>query len=386
MNGLDVILVPLLVLAALIMSVSLAARLQLSRGLAAALSIWHTMFCIVYWAYAQKAPADANVYYQVGLSGAPDWSPGTKFVESFTGLFAYGLGFGKVSTFLVYNLFGLAGLLLLARMLFDLWPYRTGFGKTIPYVILLLPGLSFWSSAIGKDAPAFLAVNMAVFSSMDLGRRKVTFGIAVLIMFLVRPHVASIMLFAAGIALFAGRGVGPVARIATLAAVGIAMALAIPFAVRYVGLEDGVTLRSATDYIELRQSLNMEGGGGVDISSMSPPMQMFTYLFRPLFFDAPGLMGLIVSFENLLLLALSLIYVPRAVLLFWRNASLPIRFNAVYATLALIIFATTTANLGLAIRQKTMVLPSVFILIALAVHALSQNKTEMTATSTESGF
>ena len=46
---------------------------------------------------------------------------------------------------------------------------------------------------------------------------------------------------------------------------------------------------------ELRSS-----GSGVDMSSYSLPMKLFTFWFRPLFVDAPNVLGIIVSVENLI--------------------------------------------------------------------------------------
>ncbi len=344
------------------------------------------MFCLIYWKFAQNNSADAKVYYQVAVAGAPEWSPGTRFVESFTGLFVYWLGFGEFPTYLVFNMIGLAGLLILAALILDVWPASTGLVSSVPYAIVFLPGLSFWSASIGKDALAFFAVCLAAFSFMEIGHRKLLFATAVVVMFAVRPHVASVMLIAAAIALVTSKGVGPLARVAALAGVGIATALVLPVTIRYTGLGDAVTFQSAADYIEMRQGVNMEGGGGIDISSMSVPAQMFTYLFRPLFFDAPGTMGIIASLENTLLLGLVLILIPRGLFVVWREHSPAIRYNAVYAFLGLIIFATTTANLGLALRQKTMILPSIFILSALAARALHRakaNTDEWTIESTD---
>lgn len=55
-------------------------------------------------------------------------------------------------------------------------------------------------------------------------------------------------------------------------------------------------------YIDKRESVSQTGGLAVDISSMSYPMKIFTYIFRPLPFEAHSLTVLISSIENTLLL------------------------------------------------------------------------------------
>ena len=49
----------------------------------------------------------------------------------------------------------------------------------------------------------------------------------------------------------------------------------------------------------------MGGGSSLDISGMSPPMQLATYLYRPLPFEAHNVTALAASLENVFLLLLS---------------------------------------------------------------------------------
>ena len=100
MSTADILLTPLLLAVTLIMTVTLAGRLGLSNRLALTIFIWHTSFCLAYWKFAQNNSADAQAYFQVAVAGAPEWAPGTRFVESFTGLFAYWLGFGEMLVFI----------------------------------------------------------------------------------------------------------------------------------------------------------------------------------------------------------------------------------------------------------------------------------------------
>ena len=65
----------------------------------------------------------------------------------------------------------------------------------------------------------------------------------------------------------------------------------------YVGLQ-GADTASVESYIEKRQASNLEGGSSVDISEYSFPLQFFTYMYRPLFFDAQTIIALVVSAEN----------------------------------------------------------------------------------------
>jgi hypothetical protein len=133
----------------------------------------------------------------------------------------------------------------------------------------------------------------------------------------------------------------------------------IPFALDYSGLGADFTIQAANDYFETRQGYNQDGGGGIDISQMSLPAQLFTYIFRPLPFEAHGFAALSASFENILLM-IFFIYSFRCYLSRVRNKKFDFSnksFMIFYAIVTWLILAMTTANLGISLRQKWMFLP-----------------------------
>ena len=125
-------------------------------------------------------------------------------------------------------------------------------------------------------------------------------------------------------------------------------------------------------YVDKRQSSNLSGGSSVDIASMSLPMQIITYLFRPLPFEAHTLFALIASFDNVILLILAII----GLFSYFKKNKPSIESNRiflwVYFLICLTVLAMTTANLGIAMRQKWMFVP-VFIFLLLSIIG-SKNK------------
>ena len=90
-------------------------------------------------------------------------------------------------------------------------------------------------------------------------------------------------------------------------------------------------------------------------------MQMFYYAFMPLFIGAGGLLGLVASIENAFLMMIVVMSIPG---LMRRSSSLPPQVKWFYLSFALVlwvIFAMTTANTGLALRQKWMLLPTLLL-------------------------
>lgn len=335
-----------------------------SRGLL--IYVWHTVFCFAYIVYAQNYGADALMYYDRAVDGVFSYRFGTGAVVTFTSVLVQGLGLGFIGCFLFYNILGAIGLVAFDGALKHATQYKSKFLKRLATIIIFLPSVSFWSSAIGKDAISFLAMGLALWAALQLNRRVWLMVFAISLMLIVRPHMAGMMIIALAMSVMFDKKSSPLKRI-LLGIVAIAGAtIMVPFALDYAGVSDASSSEGLIDYVEQRQSYNMEGGGGVDIANMSLPMQLFTYMFRPLIFEARSITALAAAIDNLILLYLFVLgcyaLIKKKRQKFTENR----KFMWVYLMLAWIVLAMTTANLGIAIRQKWMFAPMlIFLLISL---------------------
>ncbi len=145
----------------------------------------------------------------------------------------------------------------------------------------------------------------------------------------------------------------------------VVVAVAFPIVAGLVGLSgEGAAIGAAdvADFIERRQSYNLEGGGAVEISQLSLPGQLFTYLFRPLPHESVSLASLFASIDNViifLILGYGVMQSVRRKALFRIPNSYVLWMYSLGSWLAL---AITTANLGIAVRQKWMFLPCLLCL------------------------
>lgn len=190
-------------------------------------------------------------------------------------------------------------------------------------------------------------------------------------MLLVRPHISVLILISLAVVVFYSHNrISGFKKILLLFAVVIGVIFSVPFAFEYSGLVGDISFQSVNDYFEARQGYNQEGGGGIDISQMSLPAQLFTYVFRPLPFEAQGFAALAASFDNILLVIL-FIYTLFCFFSRIKNPNLDLSsksFMVIYSTITWIILAMTTANLGISLRQKWMFLP---MLLYIAVSVIS---------------
>jgi hypothetical protein len=326
------------------------------------LYIWHTIFAIVYAYYTKFHDSDAIDYYFESFVQLQEFSLGTQSIERFTAIFSQGPGLSFLGLFFIFNIFGVIGLIAVDAALRHATVDKSKFVKQLALIIVLLPSMSFWTSAIGKDSLAFMATGLALWSAIHLRKRYFMMMVAVVVMFIIRPHISGIMLFSLTIALILSGGLNYLQKIIFLAFSLMGVILTAPIIFSYIGLGSDVTVESILEVIKLQQSYNQAGDGRIDISSMGLPEQIFAYLFRPLPYEAHNIFALMASLDNLILLLvfslfiLSLLKLKKTTILLMHPQENR-WFMLIFAITTLLILAVTTANSGIAVRQKWMCMP-----------------------------
>ncbi len=333
------------------------------RGLI--LYFWHLFFCFFYMINVIISGGDSVGYFNYAQNDDIEFSFGTAAVVHLVSILINIFGISFLGGFAFFNLFGFIGLLAFDASLRCATINASKYTKLIANLIVFLPSVSFWSSAIGKDSISFMAVGLALWAALDLKRRLGSMTFAMVAMLLVRPHMAGMMVIALAVASL----VESRASLAKKVFMGIlsasAAAVLVPFALKFAGFGDGVDFESVSSYIDTRQRYNIEGGGGIDIASMSLPEQMFTYMFRPLVFEVNSIFSAAAALDNLFLLFLFI--AGGWAMLRGKRSNLGENrvFMWVYALMAWGVLAMTTANLGIALRQKWMFAPMlIFLLIS----------------------
>ncbi|MFW7343378.1 hypothetical protein V0R37_17780 [Pollutimonas sp. H1-120] len=345
--------------------------LDVRKGRVMLLYAWHSMFCLAYAIYAVQNGADALVYYMKAQQGEFMAPFGTGAVVNIATLFVTGLDLSFLGACLLFNIFGAIGLIAFDACLQAATADKTKLLRRFATLIVLLPSISFWSSALGKDALAFMAAALTLYATLNMSRRVILLATSIFIMALVRPHIAGIMVIALAGSLVLQRRLPLGQRLFLGAAALAATAAMVPFALTYAGLGDASGADDIMNYVEHRQSLNTQGGSSVDIASMSLPLQLFSYLFRPMPYEAGSIFGLAASIDNVVLVFLA-VAGGAQIIRHRRHKLVGNRaFMWFYCLLTWLILAITTANLGIAVRQKWMFAP---ILIYLFISLLGRRR------------
>jgi hypothetical protein len=180
--------------------------------------------------------------------------------------------------------------------------------------------------------------------------------VGALIIYHVRPHVMLVILISSAIGfMFTTKGISTSLRITFLIGVGLAFYYIYQDVFSMVGIDEEEFVSQGLNLTHRATELT-KATSGVDITSYSLPMQIFTFLYRPLFFDAPGLLGIIVSVENVFYLLLTLKLLTLKGIRFTLTGNFLVKtalFSFLTVTIAL---AQIAGNMGLAIRQKSQVI------------------------------
>lgn len=333
---------------------------------------WHTFYSFFYWYYSLSNPADSTKYYRKTFNLDLNFYPGTRFTESLVLIVTRIFDSNYLNTNLIFNIFGCLGLVLiyltLKKYFFVLNKYW--------FFILLIPSMSFWSAGLGKDSVSFFATSLFLYAVTSSKRSILIVPIAVLSMCMVRPHIALMMLVSYLLYYVIKAKTHVVLKLFVLPIIAAGVIIALSFVQQYVGLEEA-SLSSVSDYVDQRQGYNQSGGSSLDITSMSYPMQMFTYIFRPLPFEAHSALALMTSLENTILLLLFVYILIKSKFNFRPFVEKKNLWLLAYVFLTCTILAITTANLGIATRQKWMFMPVLLYLLIYSFHDYKLNKSRV---------
>lgn len=329
------------------------------------LAALHVAASIFYWNYSLSNPADSRFYFNPPTEWLYlDITSGTIFTIQLVDWIRSIFGGSYLDYFLLFQAFSFWGIALLLRLSSEIHAEYGLLPNGLAWTPLFIPSLHFWTSAIGKDSPLFLAVSLAVWSAMRLRTRLPFLAVALLLMTLFRPYVAFVTAVSLATAALLGGGTPPLARIGLLfvAAVGVTATAASVERSLAVEISSPSSVGAFLDQVQSRERLS---SGETTIAGLSYPARLFSLLFRPFFVDANGLLGIAASFENVLIIAMVFFLIANKGLFTWLlRSSFHMRFVSVFITIMLLLLAAIYYNVGLGLRQRIMVFSMLFALLS----------------------
>lgn len=305
--------------------------------------------------------------------------PGTGFLRVLTGAVYAIFGSDRFTGFIIFGMLSLVGCWFFYRAFVAAVP--NGDHKRYAVLVFFWPSLLFWPSAIGKEAWMILSLGLASWGAANLYRRHangfVMLGLGILGAAMPRPHIAIVVLAAAAVGLTmaslfgagaGGRRVGAITKVAGVLFLMVAGSLLAPKVATFLNIDD-VGGSGFSESLEDVSQQTSQGGSSFTAPEISSPVDypwaLITVLFRPFPYEISGGATAVSAAEGVLLVILMFVSARKLVRLpaeLVRNAY--VAYAAAFAFMFVYVFAFI-GNFGILARQRSQLLPFLFVLIAL---------------------
>ncbi|WP_037321017.1 hypothetical protein [Salegentibacter sp. Hel_I_6] len=340
-----------------------------SKKLMNSLFIYHLFFFLVYYTYATFNRSDSKLYFerpQWGNSWGEYFGTSTTFVDFISWPFINILGFNYEMMMVMFSWFGYVGFVYAYLFFRENIPIKIKvFNLDFLTLILFLPNMHFWTASLGKGAPIFMSLMMFAYGINQPKSRWGIILLASIITYHIRPHV--FLFVAAGTVLGYMTGKEKISlwkKVLIYCAMIGSLIIVQDTILGVAGLNESEDLVEGFDQFSTERANSLSNSGsGVAMANYPLPLKLFTFWFRPLFFDAPGILGLIVSAENLIYLLLFFKVLKLDFIKFIKKSPISVKMSLTTFFLASLAMAFVMSNLGIIMRQKSMVMYFLFFVI-----------------------
>lgn len=327
---------------------------------------FHLILTIISCIASEGTHSDPPMYF-VQAQEANSWFELFGISSTFIRFLIYPLinyfQFNYLSVFIVFSCFSIFGYLLLYDALNKFKPIKVLF-IDIKYLILFSPMFHFWMSFLGKDGLTFMFTMLLLTEFMKNKFNFKKFIIPILFLTFIRPYLL-IFIFMALILTFLTLKINTLKRFLFFFVI-IFGSLFVSFQIFHLLDIDIYTFFSSRlDRVSYYSNYKKEGSF-IDPKTLNIIQKLFAYLFRPLFYDAKGIIQIYTSFENLFffILFLKFLFLFKMARL---KKSYKIKVLFIYCLVFLLVNSYLIYNLGLVNRQKYMIFP-VFLYILFFFH------------------
>ncbi|WP_243694677.1 hypothetical protein [Flavobacterium psychrotolerans] len=342
---------------------------------------YHLLFFAIYFMYSIYNNSDSLLYYLTVGNKGDQWPElfytGTRFISFFAVPFVY-LGLSYSSVMLVASWFGYVGFVYAYLYFRESIPINvTVFGRfDLLTLLLFLPNMHFWTASLGKGALIFMGLMVFTQAVKFPQKRIVALLIGGFFIYMVRPHVMLFVLVGVMIGILTGKGKISIGiKLLVLVASIVFLAAASSSILAVAKLENSENVVDDFEQFSDTNSAKLESSAksGVSMASYPLPLKLFTFWFRPLFVDSPGAIGMFSSVENLIYLLLFAKICNRRFLRFILKAPYMVKMSIIVFLLSSFALTFVMSNLGIIMRQKSMVMYFGFFVI---YYFLAQEKWE----------
>lgn len=339
---------------------------------------YHLIF--TYFAYTlrvQRGRADSQLYwFQNSYTQGKSWFDflhyGTDFILFLNYPFVK-LGIPYWGGFLLYGTIGYLGIIQWIRWAKVVVQDAFVIGKfNFLWLIFFLPNLHYWTASLGKEALLFWGIASVFYALATQQYKSSSFIFGTIVVLLIRPHLAMLLLAAIVLVFLFQKNYTVKRRFYLFAISLLVLTVSLYMAFQLSGIRyfDWHRIQHFNEYSLLSFK---HSGSYVPMLDYSYFYKIFSFHFRPLFFDSHSLAMVFASMENLLMLIIFIIALV-VVFRYYTQLVFPSWMKIIFwfTFLTTVVYIERYANLGIFMRTKMMFQP--FLLVAL-LYIISQGKT-----------
>jgi hypothetical protein len=342
----------------------------LKAGLLNQMYWYHMFFGLVYWTYTQFNRSDSVNYFNHTFAWR-NWfdafSAGTDFVEWMAYPFVIWLGFNYDMMMFLTTWLGFWGFVYFYCFFKENLRFSPKFeGWDAITIFMFLPNMHFWTASLGKGAIIFAGIGFLIYGLSWPAKRIGHIAFGSFLCYMIRPHVLFAILIGMGVGFILGKEKVPAYQKYLVAFFAIGMSIYVyEDLIVYLGYDPNNLVESFEEESALNAGRLASAGSGVDMTSYSLPMKLFTFWFRPLFVDSPNVIGLIVSMENALYIYMFSKILRKDFITYIKIAPAMVKMSAVVFISISISMTFVMSNLGIIIRQKSQIMYfMLFVIVA----------------------
>jgi len=342
-----------------------------SKKMMNGLFLYHLFFFGVYYTYSLFNNSDSKSYFESPQDPNLGWfdffGTSTTFIDFISWPFINVLGFNYEMMMILFAWFGYIGFIYAYLFIRENIPISVKVFKNVDflYLILFLPNMHFWTVSLGKGAPIFMGLMLFAYAIKEPKSRLFTLLLGSFIIYFIRPHVFLFVAVGTVLGFMTGKekiSFGKKLMIYVGMIGGLILVQDQILAVANLSGSDDL-ISDFENFSEDRSEDLSSSGSGVSMASYPLPLKLFTFWFRPLFFDAPGVLGLIVSAENLIYLLLFFKICRKSFINFLKKSPVTVKMSLTVFLLTSLAMTFVMSNLGIIMRQKSMVMYFLFFVI-----------------------
>ncbi len=332
---------------------------------------YHLLFGLIYYLYAFSNPSDSKAYFRRSDNFEGNWGQlfgtETTFIDFISYPFIHFMGFSYEMMMLLFTWIGYWGFVFGFLFFKENIKEKVKVFKKVDLLTLILffPNMHFWSASLGKGALIFFGLMLFAFSITKPAQRIIGLIVSSILIFAVRPHMFFLLCLGSLYGLYFGKNmISKRYKIFGGIAILACLILLQDKILGVVNLNNSNNL--IADFIAFTSQRSEDlstATSGVNMAGYSLPEKIFTFWFRPLFLDAPGFLGILVSIENFVYLLLFAKIFRLNFFKFWKNAPSHVKSSLMVFILTSFAMTFVMSNLGIMIRQKTMIMYFMFFVI-----------------------